>query len=68
MPTAFAYVQIKVSCKSNWGPDATMAQISRQAKEDAASQLRDAFKGRTDMAITGTPKITAVHMDLDETS
>lgn len=66
MPHAFAYVQIRVDCKSNWGKDTTIEQISKQAKEDALRQLSEAFTGRADMKITGTPKITAVHTQLND--
>jgi hypothetical protein len=66
MPHAFATVTVRVECNSNWSPDTTAAQISRQAIDDAKAQLRSAFKDRQDMKLIGDLKITMVQTDLTE--
>ena len=66
MPIAFAMVNIKVNCNSNWSAETTAAQITKQATEDALGQLRAAFKNRQDMELIGTPEITMVHTNLTE--
>ena len=66
MPTAYATVKVKVACKSNWSPETTVAQITRQAKVDAEGQLRHALQDRPDITVIGTPEITMVHTGLTD--
>jgi hypothetical protein len=68
MPHAFATVKVQVQCNSNWSPETTCAQVTRQAIEDAKGQLRSAFKGRHDMKVIGEPEITMVHTGLTEST
>lgn len=66
MPTAFATVTVKVSCKSHWSPETTVAQITKQAREDVEGQLRHVLQNRPDITVIGKPSITMVHTDLTD--
>lgn len=66
MPSAYATIKIKVQCKSNWSPETTIEQITRQAIADAEGRLRTALADRADISIIGKPEITAVHTQLTE--
>ena len=66
MPTAFATIRVKVACKSNWSPETTVAQITRQARDDTEGQLRHALQDRPDITVVGKPEITMVHTGLTE--
>ncbi len=63
MAYAYVTVKMKVTCSSNWSENTTIAQVSRQAKEDALGQIRNNFDGKN-YTIIGEPEVTAVHTDI----
>lgn len=59
--TALVRVTIEVDAGSSWGPDCTVAQIRKQAGEEAMLRLRNALnQSRTPFAIVGQPAVVSV--------
>ena len=67
MPNAFATIKVKIMCRSNWSPETTIDQVTRQAKADAIGQIRHALVN-SDVSIIGEPVITTNHAKVDETN
>ena len=61
---ARATVTIDIHCKSNWSDETTVAQVKKQAIDDALGVIRKLHADdKYNISVIGEPKITVVTFD-----
>lgn len=57
-------VTLEIDAASSWGDDCTIAQVYKQAADDAVGRVRSLFNERDAMRIVGDVKVNAIREDL----
>lgn len=65
--TARVTLTVEIDVRSTWGDGCDIAQVYRQAEDQARGYLRNAFEKEKRARVSGKPKIVAVISEKDAT-